>query len=68
MVVNHGSLTAEDIRKLQVFEHKCWRSCLNISYRDRIRNEQVRTRFDNQLNYRFLLRSLRKNYDGSVTC
>ena len=34
-------LTAEDIRKLQVFEHKCWRSCLNISYRDRVRNEHV---------------------------
>ena len=40
-------LTETDIKRLEVFEHRCWRRCLRVSYRDRVSNVEVRARFGN---------------------
>jgi hypothetical protein len=38
-------LRAEDIRRLETFDHWCQRRILNVSWRDRLSNETVRKRF-----------------------
>ena len=41
------TLTAETERRIQAFEMRCYRTLLNISYKDHVTNEEVRNRIQN---------------------
>ena len=43
------TLTAEIERRIQAFEMRCYRSLLNISYKDHVTNEEVRNRIQNAI-------------------
>ena len=41
------TLTAEIERRIQALEMRCYRRLLNISYKDRVTNEEIRNRIQN---------------------
>ena len=41
-VCESGTLTAELMKRTQVFQMRCYRKLLNIPYRDHVTNEEVR--------------------------
>ena len=43
------TLTAELKRRIQALEMRCYRSLLNISYKDHVTNEEVRNRIQNAI-------------------
>ena len=43
------NLTAEIERRIQALEMRCYRRLLNISYKDHVTNEEVRTRIQNAI-------------------
>lgn len=59
--------TAEDLRRLEVFNMRCMRSMLGVSLRDHIRNEDIRNRCCNQPTLESTIRSARLRWFGHVT-
>ena len=43
------TLTAEVERRIQALEMRCYRRLLNISYKDHVANEEVRSRIQNAI-------------------
>ena len=43
------TLTAEPERRIQYLERRCYRRLLNISYKDHVTNEEVRSRIQNAI-------------------
>ena len=43
------TLTAEIERRIQALEKRCYRTLLNISYKDHVKNEEVRNRIQNAI-------------------
>ena len=44
MAQSHGGMKVTEKQKLNVFEMKCLRSMISVSWLDRVRNEVVRVR------------------------
>lgn len=59
-------LKESDIHALSIFEHKCWRRCLNIRYSDRIPNAEVRRRFIHERSLKSVINERRLRWLGHV--
>ena len=60
------TLKEADIKRLSVFEHKCWRRILGIRYTDHITNTEVRARFHHPTLLRDIIKARQIRWLGHI--